>query len=67
MLEDISIADIRAVDETIKYIEQHGDNISYEDLVKHLSWYWRQPIIAGKDSSNNKPSGWLLDWIKTLV
>lgn len=60
---DPDLAEIHAVEETIRYVDKHGEAATYDDLVKHISWYWR-------DTENQKPfvtKGWMFDWIRCLV
>lgn len=60
---DIPLADYHAIEETLRYIEQKPD-ATYEELVRHLSWYWRggQSKAAG-----HHPKEWVIDWIKCLT
>ena len=60
-LGKIDLAHLHAVEETLRYVEEHGEKTTYEGLIKHLSWYWN-------DGSNKpfKPQGWMLDWVRCL-
>jgi len=62
----IDLVDLHAVEETIRYTEQHGTDATYDKLIKHLSWYWNQQYVGG-ERQERKPKGWVLDWIKCLT
>ena len=59
----IGIAHLHAVEETLRYIEKHGDKTTYEGLVRHLSWYWNDANIK----KPFKPQGWMFEWIRCLA
>lgn len=59
----IGIAHLHAVEETIRYLEEHGEKTTYEGLVNYLSWYWSDPNIK----KFYKPQSWMLEWIKCLA
>lgn len=58
-MESIPLADLHAIEETIRYIEDYP-TANYDDLIKHLSWYWER-------DKPWHPKEWVLDWIKCLV
>lgn len=60
-LGKIKFVHIHAVEETIRYIEKHA-NATYEDVVSHISWYWRD----GKPK-DYKPQAWVFEWIRCLT
>jgi hypothetical protein len=59
----IDLADLHAVEETLRYVEEHGSSTTYDGLVKHLSWYWRDHGTK----KEYRPKGWMLAWIKCLI
>ncbi|KKM99683.1 hypothetical protein LCGC14_1145320 [marine sediment metagenome] len=62
-LGTIDIVHLHAVEETLRYLDMHGERTSYKGLVKHLSWYW----MDHSKEMKHKPQGWVLDWIKCLT
>jgi len=59
---DIGVAHVHAVEETLRYVEKHGEATTYNGLVQHLSWYWNGTKINKKFV----PQGWMFEWIKCL-
>jgi len=61
---NIELAHLHAIEELIRYVEEHGDNATYDKLVNHLSWYWQH---HGKDLPTSYcPQGWIIECIKFL-
>jgi len=60
---DIGLVHLHAIEETLRYVEEHGSNTTYEGLLKHLSWYWQDHNTRRE----HKPQGWVLEWIKCLA
>lgn len=60
---DMPLADYHAVEETLRYIEEHPE-AKYEELVQHLSWYWNG---GQSKKTNHSPKEWMIDWIKCLT
>jgi hypothetical protein len=58
----ISFVHLHAVEETLRYLEQHGEKTTYDGLVKHLSWYW----MDHQNEKEYKPQEWMFEWIKCL-
>ena len=61
----IDLVHLHAIEEAIRYTEDNPD-AKYEDLVKHLSWYWNQTKIKGKEQKY-RPQGWVLQCVKFLT
>lgn len=62
-LGQIDLVHLHAVEETLRYVEEHGDQTTYEGLVNHISWYWKRH----NQKQDHKPQGWVLEWIKCLT
>lgn len=61
--DSVDLVHLHAVEETLRYVEIHGDESTYDGLVEHLSWYWKDHSIV----QDHKPQGWILEWIKCLL
>lgn len=62
-LGTIDVVHLHAIEETLRHLEKHGDETTYNGLVKHLSWYW----MDHSKKMKHEPQGWVLDWIKCLT
>ena len=60
---NIDLVHIHAVEETLRYVDYHGDKATYQGVISNLSWYW---MDHGKEMKH-KPQRWLLEWIKSLT
>ena len=58
----IDLVHLHAVEETLRYVEEHGENTTYDGLVAHLSWYWRST-----NKKSFKPQSWMFEWIRCLA
>ena len=60
---DVNLVHIHAVEETLRYIDEHGEDATYEGVIDHLSWYWMDHSKPMK----HMPEEWVLIWIKNLM
>lgn len=54
----IALIHLHAIEEIIRYVGEHP-GATYDELVKHISWYWNDGT-----KKDYRPQGWVLKYIK---
>ena len=59
---NIDLIHLHVVEEMLRYVEKHGDKTTYDGLINHLLWYWKDH----KKTKNHRPQGWVCECARFL-